>query len=210
MIHPYRSRNLAELGRKLDFSFNEEDDFDLLTQLQDFQLFGKGRNRSIKRVLRHQHGLMDFDISIFDYQYTKWSERNTAKNKMTYQTVFFIQSQQLSLPEILLQPETFMYKIGEILGFKDIDFVRFPKFSGQYRLTGGDEEYIRHHFTDEVLNYFTINKGWTVEGLGFYLVIYRQGLLIPSAQIEEFYQQGQQVFGLLSDEEARNRLFGKG
>ena len=207
MIHPYRSRNMAELAHRLGFSFSDEDDFGLMPQLRDFRLFAEGRNRRIKRVLRHQHGLMDFDISIFDYSYTKWSGSKSNKAKQEYQTVFFIQSQQLSLPELLLQPETIMHKIGELIGFKDIDFVRYPKFSGQYRLTGDDEEYIRHHFTDDVLNYFTINKGWTVEGLGFYLVVYRKGMLIPSAQIERFYKQGTEVFGLLSNEEARNRLF---
>ncbi|OAV44611.1 hypothetical protein [Lewinella sp. 4G2] len=203
MIHPYRSRNLAELADRLGFSFSEEDKTGLMPQLQDFRLFAEGRNRSIKRVLRHQHGLMDFDISVFDYSYTKWSGSKNNKAKQIYQTVFFVQSQQLSLPALHMQPETIMHKIGELVGFHDIDFVRFPKFSGQYRLTGDDEVYIRHHFTDKVLNYFTVNKGWTVEGLGFYLVIYRKGMLIPSAQIEQFYRQGQEVFKLLQEEAVR-------
>lgn len=208
MVHPYRSRNMDELARKLGFSFNDDDDYGILAQLRDFKLFSEGRNRSIKRVMRKQHGLMEFDISIFDYRYTRWSGSKNNKSKQVYQTVFFMQSQQLSLPDLHLQPETIMHKIGELIGFKDIDFIRFPKFSGQYRLTGDDEEYIRHYFTDEVLNYFTINKGWTVEGLGFYLVIYRRGMLIPSAQIEEFYNKGQEVFALLADEEARKKVFG--
>ncbi|NJC25555.1 hypothetical protein [Neolewinella antarctica] len=199
MVHPYRSRNLAELAQQLNFSFSEEDDYGLLPQLRDFQLFSEGRNRSIKRVLRHQHGLMDFDIAIFDYSYTRWSGSKSNKDKQIYQTVFFVQSQQLGLPEMYLQPETLLHKLGELLGFKDIDFVRFPKFSGQYRLTGGDEEYIRHHFTDEVLNYFTVNKEWSVEGLGFYLLFYRKGWLIPSAEIERFYRRGREVFGLLGE-----------
>ncbi|MEM9526198.1 MAG: hypothetical protein AAGA31_06285, partial [Bacteroidota bacterium] len=67
---------------------------------------------------------------------------------------------------------------------------------------------IRHHFTDEVLNYFTLNKGWHMEGLGFYLLFYRKGTLIPSAQIEDFYRKGQEVYGLLTDKDAQNRIFG--
>ena len=201
MIHPYRASNLAELARKLGFSFHETDDFGLTAQLRDFKLFSDGRNRKAERILRHQHGLMDFDITIFDYSYTQWHNSRKSKAKVVHQTVFFVQSQQLSLPELYMKPETLLHKVGELLGFHDIDFVRYPKFSGQYRLKGEDEEYIRHHFSDDVLNYFTVNKGWTVEGLGFYLLAYRKGHLIPSAQIERFYRQGQEIFGLLRSEE---------
>ena len=195
MIHPYRQRNLAELARKLEFTFHETDDYGLLRQLSDFKLFQEGHSRKVERILRRQDGLMDFDISIFDYSYKKWS--GTSSRALQYQTVFFLQSAKLSLPELQMQPETLAHKLGELLGFSDIDFVRYPKFSGQYRLTGEDEEYIRHHFNDDVLNYFTINKGWSMEGLGFYLLFYRKGTLIPSAQIEQFYRRGMEVYAQL-------------
>lgn len=197
--HPYRQRNLIALAHKLNFSYHEEDDYGLLAQLKDFRLFQEGRNRKVERILRRQDGLMEFDISIFDYSYKKWG--NSSGNATRHQTVFFLQSAKLALPELQMKPETLAHKIGELMGFSDIDFVRYPKFSGQYRLTGGDEDYIRHHFNDDVLNYFTINKGWSMEGLGFYLCFYRKGTLIPTAQIEEFYERGREVYRLLSQEE---------
>ncbi len=197
---------MAALAHKLGFQFHAEDDYGIATQLQDFRLFSQGRGKSIDRIMRKQDGLMDFDIAIFDYSYKMWG--SSAKDKRVHQTVFFLQSAKLGLPELWLQPETLAHKLGELLGFTDIDFVRFPKFSGNYRLTGGDEEYIRHHFTDEVLNYFTINKGWSMEGLGFYLLFYRKGTLIPSAQIEQFYKRGQEVVRLMTDEDAQNKIFG--
>jgi hypothetical protein len=208
MVHPYRQRNLAALARKLEFTFHEEDDYGLVSQLQDFRLFQEGRDKKVERILRRQDGLMEFDISIFDYSYQRWGGGTGSENR-TYQTVFFLQSGQLGLPEMWMKPETITHKLGELLGFTDIDFVRFPKFSGQYRLTGGDEEYIRHHFNDEVLNYFTLNKGWSMEGLGFYLLFYRKGMLIPSAQIEDFYKRGQEVYNLMTDQKANSSIFGK-
>lgn len=207
MQDQYRHRDMTALARKLDFSFHETDDFGLLAQLQDFRLFKDGRDKKVERIMRRQDGLMEFDISIFDYSWRRWGGSGNA-DKRVYQTVFFLQSAQLGLPELWLKPETLKHKFGELLGFTDIDFVRFPRFSGQYRLTGGDEEYIRHHFTDEVLNYFTINKGWSMEGLGFYLLFYRRGTLIPTDQIEAFYRRGQEIYGLMSDGEAQNRIFG--
>lgn len=207
MVHPYRQRNLIALANKLNFAFHEEDSYGLLSQLGDFKLFQEGHSKEIKRIIRRQDGLMEFDISIFDYSYKKWG--SSSSNAVQYQTVFFLQSAQLGLPELQLKPETLAHKIGELVGFTDIDFVRFPKFSGQYRLTGDDEEYIRHHFTDEVLNYFTINKGWSMEGLGFYLLFYRKGMLIPSAQIEEFYTRGLEIYRLMTDKDEQHRIFKK-
>lgn len=207
MIHPYRQRNLIALANKLNFSFHAEDDYGLLGQLEDFKLFREGRKRKVERILRRQDGLMEFDISIFDYMYTPWGSSSSSSTQ--YQTVFFLQSAKLGLPELQMKPETLAHKLGELVGFTDIDFVRYPKFSGQYRLTGEDEEYIRHHFTDEVLNYFTMNKGWSMEGLGFYLIFYRKGTLIPSAQIEQFYRRGLEVYKLMTDEDAQNRIFGE-
>lgn len=206
MVHPYRERNMATLAHKLGFQFHPEDDYGIQAQLQDFRLFSEGRSKSIDRIMRKQDGLMDFDIAIFDYSYQPWS--SSAKDKRVHQTVFFVQSAKLGLPDLWLQPETLVHKMGELLGFTDIDFVRFPKFSGHYHLTGGDEEYIRHHFTDEVLNYFTMNKGWSMEGMGFYLLFYRKGTLIPSAQIEQFYKRGQGVYKMMTDEAAQNEIFG--
>lgn len=204
MVHPYRHRNLMALARKMDFSFHETDDYGLTTQLQDFRLFQEGRDKRIERIIRKQDGLMEFDISIFDYSFKTWS--GSGSDNRVHQSVFFLQSAQLGLPELWMKPETITHKIGELLGWGDIDFVRFPKFSGQYRLTGGDEEYIRHHFNDEVLNFFTLNKGWSMEGLGFYLVFYRKGMLIPSAQIEEFYHRGQEVYRMLAEKKGSREL----
>lgn len=194
----YRRRSLRALARRLDFAFHETDEkTNLSTPLQDFRLFQTGRNRTITNVLRQQQELMEHDLYVFDYAYQDWtgSQRRTPH----HQTVFFVQSTRLVLPEVHLQPETLLHKLGELLGFSDIDFVRYPRFSGQYRLTGPDEVYIRHHFNDEVLNYFTLNKGWTLEGLGFYLAFYRKNLLLPTDQMEGFIARGRKIFELFAE-----------
>ena len=194
----HRARAMRALANRMDMEYQPEDNLGLMTHLQDFRLFQAGHRRAITNVLRRQHELMESDLFIFDYEYQSWT--GSSNGNRHHQTAFFLRSQQLSLPEMRLQPETLMHKIGELVGFHDIDFVRFPKFSGQYRLTGPDEDYIRHHFTDEVLNYFTLNKGWTVEGLGYFLLVYRKNLLLPIDQVGKFYYAGQKIFDLLTDQ----------
>jgi hypothetical protein len=100
-----------------------------------------------------------------------------------------------------MQPESLLHKLGELFGFRDIDFVRYPKFSKQYRLTGEDEDFIRRNFREEVLHYFTLNKGWSLEGIGYYFILYKRGLLLPPEETESLYARGMEVYGLLSSED---------
>ncbi|WP_116106481.1 hypothetical protein [Lewinella sp. IMCC34191] len=190
---PYREKSLSGLAHRAGFEFSAADDFGLHRYLSDFRLANRGRRRAVSNILRKQDGLMEKDAYIFDYSYQDYGDKHTTR-----QTVFFLQSQQLTLPGLDMQPETILHKLGELFGFDDIDFVRFPKFSKQYRLTGDDEDYIRHHFTDDVLNYFTLNKGWSVEGIGYYLIVYKKGMLLPPEEILHLFQRGMTVFKLFS------------
>ncbi|MGB3545687.1 MAG: hypothetical protein WBA17_01865 [Saprospiraceae bacterium] len=199
----YRRRHLQETARRLDLEYQEEDRYDLTVQLQDFRLFRRGRRGRVRHILRRQDGLMEHDLRIFDYRYLVF---NGKRSRPVNQTVFYMQSAKLGLPEMWMRPETLTHKIGELFGMKDIDFVRYPKFSDQYRLTGGDEEYIRHHFTDEVLRYFTLQRGWNIEGLGYYFLLYKKGVLLSPLDVERLYRRGTEVYELLTDEAARNRV----
>lgn len=190
----YRPSQLRKVARDLDMEFQESDQYDLTTQLSDFRLFRRGGGKRISNILRKQDGLMEFDIRIFDYRYLRW---NGSKMQTHQQTVFYLQSTQLGLPEVWMQPETIFHKIGELFGRGDIDFVRFPKFSGNYRLTGDDEVFIRHHFNDEVLNYFTVEKGWSLEGVGYFLILYKKDRIMSPAKIKELYAKGMKVFGMM-------------
>lgn len=191
----YRRKQLRNLAYRLGFEFSEEDHWGLESHLTDFRLTSRGRRRRISNILRKQDGLMEYNLQIFDYRYLRWNGQN---NRPVHQTVFYVESQRLGLPELWMQPETLAHKLGELLGFGDIDFVRFPKFSGQYRLTGEDEEFIRHHFTDDVLNYFTLNKGWSLEGIGYYLLVYKKGILLPPNEIEQLFVRGTEIYNLFS------------
>lgn len=192
--HIYRSGHLRKIAQQLNLEYQLEDDYDLTTQLADFRLFRKGNRGRVSNILRKQDEMMEFDIRIFDYRYLSWSG---SKMEPHTQTVFYLQSTQLGLPEVWMQPETIFHKLGELLGMGDIDFVRFPKFSNNYRLTGEDEVFIRHHFNDHLLNYFTLEKGWSLEGIGYLMIFYKKERVMSPEAIQDFYQRGMKVFELL-------------
>ncbi|MBK9018426.1 MAG: hypothetical protein IPM82_32715 [Saprospiraceae bacterium] len=88
--------------------------------LRDFHLFSKGGSKTITNMLTYSSQLMEDKINIFDYKYTV----STGKSAVTFkQTVFFINSKRLAMPEMLLKPEHFFHRLGNWLGLEqDIDF----------------------------------------------------------------------------------------
>jgi hypothetical protein len=142
---------------------------------------------------------MEEKINVFDYRYTV----STGKSSHTFhQSVFFIQSKQLAMPQMLLKPENFFHKIGAWLGMQDIDFEEHPEFSDRYLLQGEDEERIRRTMSNEtVMRFFTVEKNWSLESIGFYLVLYQERKLIDPGHFKTLYGKGMKLYEQLKTEE---------
>lgn len=194
-----RIEQLKACAFGLGMEFEERDEYGMIALLRDFKLFQKGGRKTISNILNHTSSLMESKINVFDYQYTI----STGKSHHTYhQTVFFIQSKQLAMPQMLLKPEHFFHKIGAWLGMQDIDFEEYPDFSDQYLLQGEDEDRIRRTIDNEaVIRFFTVEKNWTLESIGFYMVLYQANKLLAPDQIKSFYQKGMALYEQLKTEE---------
>ncbi len=191
-----RSQQLAEIAYRMQVDFSPEDDWGLIKLLEDFKLFSRGIGKKITNVFRSRDEMLETDLRIFDYQYTI----STGKTSKRYrQTVFFADSRKLGLPEFRMKPELFIHKIGALLGFKDINFEAFPKFSRQYYLKSTDEYYLRASMHDGILRFFSVEKGWRVEGINYYLIFYKKDVLFPPEEIKDFFAKGTQVFELFKE-----------
>lgn len=190
-----RSAHLQRLARELKMSYAETDDWGLMELLKDFELFQKGRRRKISNVLHSVDDFLELNISIFDYEYV--IGKNSKRNRKQ-QTVFFLRSRSLGLPEIYMRPENFLHRIVNYLNLsQDIDFEEFPKFSKQYLLQGEDEEYIRHTINEEVLQFFTKEKGWTLEAINFFLMFHHHGKLLKPWEIKRLFRKGMKLHEIL-------------
>lgn len=192
-----RSTQFRNIALQLEMQYSAEDEWGLLNLLKDFQLFRRGHSRKITNLLYRQIGMLETEIHVFDYRYVISSNNSRRVFK---QTVFFVHSKKLGLPQFLLKPENFFHKIGQLLGMQDIDFEQYPKFSDQYLLRGEDEDYIRASFPDEALQFFTIEKNWSLEGLNYYLVFYQKNRLLLPSQIVDFYRKGMHLHEILASD----------
>ncbi len=165
-----RRNEIRKVAKELNMDFYEADDFGLVAFLEDFKLFSIGRSKKIKNMLIRVDGKEGLDIRIFDYRYVIGSGKST---QFFNQTVFYLHSEKLGLPQFMLKPENFFHRIGKFLGMpQDINFEEYPEFSKQYYLKGEEEAAVRSTFKDDLLHFFTVEKNWTLEGRKFTLIFY--------------------------------------
>lgn len=172
-----RRRKLEELAASMGLLFSEAGPDAGFLEGTGLEIFNTGRARRARNLIKMQvqHG----NISVFDYNYTTGYGKN--RHTLTF-TLALIETAGLQLPAFDLKPESLMYKIGEFIGFKDIDLPAFPVFSDKYRLTGPDETAVRMFFSPERAAWFERNLGLHVQGCrGCAVFFKRSGPLPPEA-----------------------------
>jgi len=188
-----RHEKISQVAREMGFHYDAMEDFGLTHLLADFQLMKIGGSRKVRNLMWQDDSRRDVRARIFDYQYTIHAGNTHHVHR---QSVFFIHSQSLGLPLFCLKPEHLMHKVSAWLGMNDIDFDHHPEFSRLYHLKGEDEYLIRETFSDPVLDYFAHEKGWHIEGINYFLIVYRAKNLLPPDKIPEFYQKGLEIYEL--------------
>lgn len=177
-------------------SFSEKDDLGLKSLVNIFSLFGKYRNGIINHIASRKSGDLSEQEYLFDYTY----KVSTGKSTITYrQTVYFVNSKLLALPEFMMKPEHFGHKIASYLGINDIDFEEYPVFSDKYHLKGEHESYIRSTFSDHILKFFSKHHGWNCEAANYFMIFYKFNSLAHGPEINQFYTVSRGVYDLFKD-----------
>ncbi len=78
-------------------------------------------------------------------------------------SVILITDLQCHLPNFTLDKEGILSKMLQTVGYKDINFEHFPRFSEHYLLKGRDEAAIRTLFNDDLLSFFETYDEFSVE-----------------------------------------------
>ncbi len=175
----------------MKFTFSQKGDPNLLDRLKGFHLFSQGHSKKIANVLMGKAGALD--VAVFDYAYTTGGGKHSQHWR---QTVIFFERDDMSLPKFTLRPENIFHKIGQVFGYKDIDFDSHPEFSKRYLLRGENEEAVRATFGDEARSFYESDLKLSTEAAGPQLIHYRSGKRVSPDQISEFIKQGVRVLTL--------------
>lgn len=181
-----RSEALEQAALRLGMSFQAKGDALEAHGFSGLPLFQRGHSRKLKNVASRG------DERFFGYSYTMGSGRNSSTH---VQTVAVFPTSR-SLPRFELKPEGFFDRIGSVLGGQDIDFEEDPEFSRACRLKGPDEEAIREAFHAGLRQQLLSEAGWSLEGDGRWLVLYRRSKRIRPDQLADFIESARRIAAL--------------
>ncbi|GIX05418.1 MAG: hypothetical protein KatS3mg114_1287 [Planctomycetaceae bacterium] len=188
----HRRAELQRIAEELGWQFDPVPAPSLFHLLKDLMPFRIGHAQAITNLVQGE--IAQVTVMIFDFRYETGGGKNHRSHK---QTMMCFRSRERRFPNLQLCPERFYHAWAEWLGYEDIDFPEHPEFSRRYRLIGEEPEEIRAFFTDEVLEYFEKHLGRNLFAQGRWLVFYREQLLVPTREWEQFLKQGLELFTLL-------------
>ena len=186
-----RTEAVKKIAAELGFEFLGHGNEKLPILARNLDLFSKGRSQQIRNLVRTQRE--GATIFVFDYQY----QTGSGKNRRThYQTVVLFESNTLALPRFFLVPENLFHKIGNLFGYRDIDFCEHPRFSRKYLLRGELEDSIRRIFNDRVISLYESRQGVSTEGLETILAYYYAYQSAPPKLWKDFLQEALDTYRL--------------
>jgi hypothetical protein len=131
-------------------------------------LFQKGEAVEFRNVVRGQKDGVKVMLFQYCYLYTEGGETEAHD-----QLVAVIGIPERRLPGFRMYPKKLSHKIGLSYGKYDINFQSYREFSNNYVLQGMPELAVRRLFDSEILQFFSKERGWFIEGGGDWLVIYK-------------------------------------
>lgn len=181
----FREKTLSQVAQEMSFSFMLELDPLLREHFSRFHLFAQRTSRGASPVLRGRVGVTE--VVLFDHNYADGEFTSS-------ETVVAFCVDKGALPIFQLMPKGVFQKALSPFGHTGIVLKTNPEFSRNYLLLGSDDQAIRDLFNSHVLNFFKQHKGWSVEGRGSWLVVYRESKRVKPKTIRNFLEEAMSVF----------------
>lgn len=163
-----RRESVERKAQALRYHFTPEGDATLVAEIGQLIPRTHKRQEKAANILRgERHGL---PFEMIDYSFITGSGKSQHHHKETV-----VRCRMGSpIPDFYLRPEHIFDKIGDFLGWHDIDFDHRPEFSQRYFLKGTNDLEIRRLFTDRVLNQLESDpEKFCVDGHGDSLLVHR-------------------------------------
>jgi len=159
---------------KLNFKAADAAEFQHTLKVDRFALLAKSWLSSGKISELHMGRFENMDMAQFTLSHADGSQAGR------HQTITYIKG-DVALPQFLLRPENIKDKVMDRFKSVDIDFDSHLKFSEAYQLEAVDETATRAFFTNQLLDYFEQNTGFSIESSGSDVLIFREYKRVNSA-----------------------------
>lgn len=168
-----RREAFQAVATELGFSFRPDKDYNFARRFGFLEHMDDGSKRYAFNILSGQ--LEGQQANIFDYHYETYS-RDSKGRRTTHHHFFSIFTLALpaAFPELLITREGFFAKLGQALGFDDIDF-ESVEFSKRYSVKSKDKKFAYDFCNARMIDYLLQQEDLIVEVDGNILSITFKG-----------------------------------
>lgn len=185
-----RKQKMREQARRMGMVYYPKAAEETVDHLRTFRFMGRGKRTRVKHVLYRTFPDQKAHVHLFDLSYYRGDNPKR-------QTVFWIESNHLQLPDFFLRPEHYGHTVARFLGDRDIQFDRYPVFSRNYWVKGNQESEVRYLLHDDLLDYFSRRPGWFMEGAGREFILFKHRKKWPAKQLNSLMEIGLNVFDMI-------------
>ncbi|MGB0415227.1 MAG: hypothetical protein ACPGKS_00110 [Coraliomargarita sp.] len=149
------------LAMELGFTFSPQKDRHIANKFSFLQHMDDGSNRYAKNILSGE--VNGRKAMIFDYHYETYSRDSKGRRKTRHHwfSVFTLELREY-FPELIIQPEGLFSKIGQMLGFDDIDF-ESHEFSKRYSVKSPDKKFAYDVCNAQMIDYLLRQRDLIIE-----------------------------------------------
>jgi len=156
-----RLEGLNAIAQKCGLNFNPKENEDIAKKYSFLNQLNSGSNRYAFNVFSGNY--KGHDLLAFDFHYEEES-RDSKGKKHTHDCYFscFILQLPAKFPELKIGPETFFQRIGQALGFDDIDFESY-EFSRKFEVLSKDKKFAYDICHPQMMEYLLSNTDLIIE-----------------------------------------------
>ncbi len=156
-----RREAMQLLAQELGFRYHPERDSSLADKFHFLQHLDDGSRRYAENIL---YGDLDGQRAyIFDYHYETYSTDSKGRRQTNHHwfSVFTLQLPE-RFPELIIKPEGLFSKIGQMLGFDDIDF-ESHEFSKRYNVKSPDKKFAYDFCNAQMIEFLLQQQNLIIE-----------------------------------------------
>lgn len=156
-----RRTELGQWAAGRGLSFRPESNSSMDDRYPHFSCLREGSNRYAYNIMRG--GWKNYSVCAFDYHYETSSTDSKGHTKTTshYFSAVVLET-GLALKPLSIRGETFFDKIGEFLGFDDIDF-ESAEFSRRFRVTSPDRRWAFDVLHQEAMEFLLHSPRFSID-----------------------------------------------
>jgi hypothetical protein len=168
-----RRNDLRQWAFENNLSFSASSQYGLDDAFPQFDCLRQGSDRRAFNVIEGTYG--GRKILAFDYQYTTGSGKDRSQHIFSAMIV----TSPILLKPLLIRPENFMDRLGELVGFNHINF-ESDEFNRRFVVQSPDKKWAYDIITQQTMEFLLASPQFHIQFDTMYIIVWQDNTFSPA------------------------------